>query len=414
MMNILHLSTSDLEGGAARAAYRLHQGLQRLDLSSQMLVRAKQSRDETVIAEGSILTKLGPPLSSFPLRRYPQREGAMFSTQWFLDAIAPRVKQLNPDIIHLHWICNGFLQIETLAKFKKPLVWTLHDMWSFTGGCHYAKECSGYKSSCGSCPHLKSEGDRDLSFQTWKRKAKAWQNLDLTIVSPSNWLAECARNSSLFKNVRVEVIPHGLNFQKYQPVDKLIARSLLHLPLDKQLVLFGAVTSTSDCRKGFSLLKRALGHLKQADWQDKLELVVFGPANADHLTDLGFRVHHLGQFHDDLALSIVYSAADLTVVPSTQEAFGQVASESLACATPVAAFGATGLLDIIKHQQDGYLAAPFDTEDLAQGIIWILANSERYQQLSKQARVSAERQFSLNTQAQRYSVLFKELLSQQI
>lgn len=408
MIDILHLSTSDVEGGAARAAYRLHQGLQKLDASSRMLVRARQSRDEAVIAEGSILTKLGPPLSSFPLRRYPQRERTMFSAQWFYDAIAPKVKQLNPDIIHLHWICNGFVQIETLAKFNQPLVWTLHDMWTFTGGCHYAQDCLGYEKSCGSCPQLKSNSERDLSDQTWKRKAKAWQDLNLTIVSPSKWLAQCARNSSLLQNVRVEVIPHGLNLQKYQPVDRAVARSILHLPQDKQLILFGAVSSTNDRRKGFALLSAALQHLKQLDrdW----ELVVFGPANANHLQDLGFRVHHLGQFHDDIALSLVYSAADVTVVSSTQEAFGQVASESLACATPVVAFSATGLLDIVEHKQNGYLAEPFAVEDLARGIAWILEDGDRHQRLSTAARHKAEREFSLSTQAKRYLSLFEELL----
>ena len=411
-MKVLHLSTSDIEGGAARASYRLHHELKKLNISSQMLVRAKQSKDDTVIAENSILTKIGPLLSGFPLRRYPHREGAMFSSQWFYDTIAPRVAQLNPDIINLHWICNGFVQIETLAKFNKPLIWTLHDMWSFTGGCHYAQKCNGYEESCGSCPHLKSNSDRDLSFQTWQRKAKAWQNLNLILVSPSNWLGKCAHNSSLFKDVPVEVIPHGLDLKKYQPIEKSTARAILHLPQDKQLVLFGAVTSTSDRRKGFHLLKAALQKLGQSGWQDKTELVIFGPANPAQFSDLGFRVYHLGQFHDDLSLSIVYSAADVTVVPSTQEAFGQVASESLACATPVAAFGATGLLDIIEHQKDGYLAMPFKIEDLARGIIWLLEDSERHQQLCIRARQKAEQEFSVELQANRYLSLYESMLSQ--
>ena len=410
-MKILHLTTSDIEGGAARAAYRLHQALQAEKIDSQMLVRAKLSSDQTIIAEKSLLTKLGPPASNLPLRFYPKRERNIFSCQWFPDAIAAKVKQLNPDIIHLHWICNGFVQIETLAKLNKPLVWTLHDMWSFTGGCHYAGDCDRYQNSCGCCPQLKSNKNRDLSFWTWQRKAKAWQQLNLTLVSPSNWLAESARNSSLFNNTQVEVIPHGLDLKKYQPIEKSIARTILHLPQDKHLVLFGAVTGTSDLRKGFHLLKAALQRLSESSWQDKIELVVFGPANSTQLLDLGFRVHCLGQFYDDLSLGVVYSAADVTVVPSTQEAFGQIASESLACDTPVVAFRATGLLDIIEHKQDGYLAIPFEIKDLAEGIAWVLADKVRHQKLSFNARQKAKREFRLNLQARRYLSLFNKILT---
>lgn len=409
MLKVLHISTSDVEGGAARATYRLHRGLLERGVTSQMLVRAKRTNDNSVIAAGSFLTKLGPPLSSFPLRKYPAREKSMFSSQGFFDALAARVDRLNPDLIHLHWICNGFLRIETLAKFKQPIVWTLHDMWSFTGGCHYTQECQKYQDSCGNCPHLKSDRQEDLSRQTWRRKAKTWQNLNLTVVSPSNWLAQCARQSSLFKQFRVEVIPHGLNLKKYQPVDRATSRSILHLPQNKQLIAFGAVTNTTDRRKGFYLLKAALERLSQLGWQDKIELIIFGQGNPSQFTDLGFPVHCLGKFQDDLSLSIVYSAADITVVPSTQEAFGQVASESLACGTPVAAFGATGLLDIIEHQQNGYLAQPFIAEDLAQGIVWLLEDARRYRQLCKRARQQAEREFSLELQANRYLTIYDSL-----
>ena len=175
-MKALLLSTSDINGGAARAAYRLHQGLQVINVNSQMLVRAKFGVDRSVIAEKTILTKLGPPLSGLPLRLYPRRDHTMFSPQWFPDVIAPKVAQLNPDVINIHWVCNGDLQIETLAKFNKPLVWTLQDMWAFTGGCHYSQGCDRYMDSCGNCPQLHSNQDWDLSRWVWQHKAKAWKN----------------------------------------------------------------------------------------------------------------------------------------------------------------------------------------------------------------------------------------------
>lgn len=410
-MKVLHLSTSDLDGGAARAAYRLHQGLKSLDVTSQMLVRAKSSIDKTVIQESSLLTKLGPPSSSLPLKFYPNRSRTRFSPQWFPDALSQKVKQLDPDIVHLHWICNGFLQIETLAKLQKPLVWTLHDMWPFTGGCHYAENCDRYTHSCGSCPQLKSDKNGDLSRWIWRRKNQGWKDINLTIVSPSHWLANCAASSSLFKNLRVEVIPHGLDLDKYKPIEKPLARKLLNLPLDKQLVLFGASPGTiGDPRKGFQLLQPALQKLIQLEWKDKIELVVFGGSKPEKPLDLGFKIHYLGQFQDDISLALVYSAANVMVVPSIQEAFGQTASEALVCGTPVVTFNATGLKDIVAHQKNGYLAQPFEVDDLARGITWVLEDQDRYNYLCLCAREQVQDEFRLETQAYRYQSLYDQIL----
>jgi glycosyltransferase involved in cell wall biosynthesis len=410
MMKILHLSTSDIDGGGARAAYRLHEGLKSIKVDSRMLVRAKLSTDKSIVADKSLITKLGPPLSGLPLRFYPKTYG-MFSSQWFFDAIAPQVKQINPDIVHLHWICNGFLSVESFSKLNKPLVWTLHDMWPFTGGCHYTDECLGYKSTCGSCPLLRSQSSRDLSHWVMTRKLNSWKKLNPIIVSPSNWLAKCALESTLFKNYRVEVIPHGLDLSRYKPVDQKLARNLLNLPQDKKLVLFGASSgATGHTRKGFHLLQPALKKLNQMDSTSNLELVVFGASEPEKALDLGFKTHYLGTFQDDISLALIYSSADVMVVPSTQEAFGQTASEALACGTPVVAFASTGLQDIVEHQVDGYLAQPFEIDDLTEGIAWILQDEVRLLKLRQQARSKAEQQFSLALQANRYISLYDSLL----
>ncbi len=406
-MKVLHLSTSDIDNGGARAAYRLHKGLQLLDCSSQMLVRARFSSDSTVLSEKSLLTKLSPPISNIPLRLYPNRNSVMFSPQWFPDILASRAAQIDPDIINLHWVCNGYLQIETLPKLTKPLVWTLHDMWPLTGGCDYVQECEKYKESCGACPQLQSHQSWDLSRWVWHRKAQAWKNANLTLVATSAWMADCARASSLFRNLRVEVIPLGLDTDKYKPIDRQVARKLLNLPQDKQLVLFGA--ATLDPRKGFNLLISALQQISKYGWMDRVDLVVFGASEPNQLLDLGFKTHYLGYLRDDISLALIYSATDVMVVPSTQEAFGQTASEALSCGTPVVAFNTTGLKDIVDHQQNGYLAVPFEIEDLAKGIIWVLENGE-HQNLHSQAREKSIREFALEVQARRYLSLYKEVL----
>ncbi|MTJ14890.1 glycosyltransferase [Anabaena sp. UHCC 0187] len=413
-MQPLILSSSDIEGGAARATYRLHQGLQTIGIKSQMLVQTKLTDDLSVAASKThfvrSLAGTRITLDVMPLKNYPRRQKTTFSPQWLPDRITRKVAEIAPNIINLHWINAGYIRIETITKLQPPLVWTLHDMWAFTGGCHYSQECDRYTESCGACPQLGSSKNSDLSRWIWQRKAKAWVNQNLTIISPSTWLAELAKSSSLFQHSRIEVIPHGMDTQKFKPIDRQIARSILNLPQDKKLVLFGAINPT-ESRKGQHLLQPALQSLSQSGWQDKLELAIFGANKPEKPIDTGFKAHYLGRFHDDISLALVYSAADVMVVPSTQEAFGQTASESLACGTPVVAFNVTGLKDIVEHQQNGYLAQPYQVEDLARGIAWILEDEERRQKLSYQGRQKVEREYTLEIQARRYASLWNEILS---
>jgi glycosyltransferase involved in cell wall biosynthesis len=413
-MNPLLISSSDISGGAARAAYRLHRGLQNIGVDSQMLVQNKQSDDYTVTAPVSKLSKgigkLKPTLDSLPLQLYPQRDRSTYSVQWLPDQLAAQVAQIDPDVINLHWINGGYLKIETIAKFNKPIVWTLHDMWAFTGGCHYNGDCMSYTNSCGACPQLHSNKEKDLSRWIWKRKVRAWQNLNLTIVTPSHWLAKCAASSSLLKDTRIEVIPNGLDTTQYKPLEKSVARSILGLPEDKQLILFGAMSATSDPRKGFNFLQSALQNLSQSGWRERVELVVFGSSQPKNSPELGFKSHYLGKLNDDISLALVYSAADVMIVPSIQEAFGQTASESLACGTPVVTFDITGLKDIVDHQQNGYLAKPFDINDLARGIAWVLEDEERLQKLGSNGREKVEQNFTLEIQARKYLSLYDSCL----
>lgn len=411
-MNVLLINTSDISGGASRSAYRLHKGLQIIGVSSQLLVQEKYSHNKTVLApklrlsQGIARAKL--TFDALPLKLYPQRDTTTFSLQWLPDRVQARATQTAPDIINLHWISGAFVQIETIAKLKRPLVWTLHDMWAFTGGCHYSGDCDRYTELCGACPQLGSSKNWDISRWIWQRKTKAWKNLNLTIVTPSSWLAQCVKASSLFRDRRVEVIPYGLDTQKYRPMNQKVARELLNLPDDKQLLLFGALQATGDQRKGFHLLKPALDELSANGWNNKLELVVFGADKADS-TNFGFKSHYLGTLNDDLSLALAYSAADVFIAPSVQDNLPNTVMEAIACGIPCVAFHIGGMPDMIEHQKNGYLAQPYKIEDLAQGIAWVLENKERHQKLSYRAREKAEQEFTLEIQASRYLSLFKSL-----
>jgi glycosyltransferase involved in cell wall biosynthesis len=410
-IKVLHLSSFDMTGGAARAAYRIHQGLTRLGMDSQMLVQFKSGHDHTIkAAEGKIAARLRSVVDSAPLHFTQQQE--LFSLQWVPNTVAARVSQIQPDIVHLNWVGSGFVQIESLAKLKQPLVWTLQDMWVFTGGCHYSLGCNQYQSSCGACPQLRSKREFDLSRWVWRRKAESWKNLNLTLVAPSQWMAKSAQAASLGQGLPIEIIPFGLDTTVFKPLAPQTARELLNLPQNKHLILFGAISATNDQRKGFQLLQSALKRLSQAGWQEQTEIVIFGASTPEKPLDLGFKTHYLGHLNDAVSLRLAYAAADLMIAPSIEEAFGQTASEALACGTPAVVFENTGLMDIVDHRQTGYVAGYCDIEDLARGIAWVLENKQRHQNLRIQARQKAEKEFSLEAQAHSYQILYQRILGQ--
>lgn len=416
-MKVLIISAKDLGGGAARAAYRLHQGLLAAKVNSQMLVQNKQGDDCTVIAPQGKLQRgvaaIKPALDQFPLALYRQRDRTIniYSSSWLPNQVLDKIEEINPDLINLHWVCGGFMPIEALGKLKQPLVWTLHDMWAFTGGCHYNGKCDRYQESCGACPQLGSSRNWDLSRWNWQRKLKAWQNLNLTVVTPSKWLADCARSSSLFKDIPIKVIGNGIDPQIYQPHPTQIARKILNLPLDKKIILFGAFNSTQDKRKGFNLLLQALQALQAKVAKKEIELVIFGASAPLNPPDFGFKAHYTGKLNDDVALSLLYSAADVFVAPSIQDNLPNTILESLFCGTPCVAFNIGGMPDLIEHQQNGYLAQPFVPEDLAKGIEWIMAENQRHQQLAAASRKKAIAQFDLERQTQKYLRVFTNLCS---
>lgn len=415
-MKVLLLNATDIDGGAARAAFRLHQGLQGIEVESQLLVQRKLGDSPGVItAQNQFeaeLAKVKWRLDRLPMQIYPGRTQEAYSLAWFPERIGSKVAQINPELINLHWVGEGLVKIETIAKFNKPIVWTFHDMWAFTGGCHYASECQRYRESCGACPQLESHKPNDLSNWVWRRKQKSWKNLNLTIVTPSKWLAKCSQDSSLFQEVRVEVIPNGIDVKKYRPINRQTARELLDLPQDKQLVLFGAMRATTHKRKGFEQLQATLLQLCKSGWQDKLELVVFGASHGTLSKELGFNCHYLGKLGDELSLVLAYSAADVFVLPSLEDNLPNTIMESLACGTPCVAFKIGGMPDMIEHEQNGYLAEAYNIDDLAKGIAWVLENPERYQKLSQRAREKVVQEFTQEIQARRYLSLFSEMVKQ--
>ncbi|WP_319437887.1 glycosyltransferase family 4 protein [Vibrio cholerae] len=408
-MKILIVNTSDIQGGAARAAYRLHKALLAEGVDSQMLVQSKSSDDFTVLGPQSklqkVMGKVRPSLDSIPIRRYKQRTKTLFSPSWVpFSGLVDKINGLNPDVVHLHWIAGGMLRIEDLAQIKAPIVWSLHDNWAFTGGCHIMWECERYKHSCGTCPRLGSQKEDDLSRKVWLRKKNAFSQLpNMTIVGLSNWLANAASQSSLFQDHRVVFLPNPINTHVFSPFTKTQARALFNLPQDKKLIAFGAMSATSDINKGFKQLEEALSVLSQ-----DYELVVFGSSEPQFPPSFKQTIYYLGHLHDDVSLRALYSAVDVMVVPSLQENLSNAIMESLACATPVVGFAIGGNSDLIEHQKTGYLAQPFDTQDLANGIDWVIQH-KKPEQLSLAAREKVIREFDSKLVATKYIELYDQI-----
>lgn len=409
-MRILHVNASDIIGGAARSVYRLHQALLAEGVDSQMLVQSQSSDDFTVNGPKTkvqkALGKLRPILDRIPVLLYKDHTNILFSPSWlpFSDMV-DRINAFNPDVVHLHWIADGMMRIEDLAKIKKPIVWSLHDNWGFTGGCHIMWECERYLGQCGACPHLGSKSEKDLSRNVYLRKKKTFEKLNnMKIVGLSNWLADCARKSSLFRNHQVLCLPNLINTETYSPFDKCQARTLMNLPQDKKLIVFGAMSATSDINKGFNELVQVL-----RDLPENYELVVFGSNEPKNPQGFKQKAYYLGRLHDDVSLRVLYSAADVMVVPSLQENLSNVIMESLACGTPVVGFNIGGNSDMVDHKKNGYLAKKEDAADLGRGIKWILERSGD-QELSDNARKKVLNNFDSKLVSKKYIELYKSII----
>jgi len=412
MVKVLLLSTYDTWLGAAKAAYRLHQGLLRQGLDSQMLVNKKFSADARVIAPatalGLAIAQMRARLEQWPLRFYPRRQTEYYSLQWLPDGLARKVAKINPDVINVHWVQGGFMQLETLARFQKPIVLTLHDLWALTGGCHYSQGCERYQQRCGACPQLGSSREEDFSRWLWQRKQRSWQKLNLTVVALSRWLKGCVASSPLLQSYPLHLIANGLDLQTYAPLNKTLAQQILGLSPDRRVILFGSAGGGQ--RKGFHHLQAALAHLRQTSWGDRVQLLIFGQHPGQGAPDWGLPCHYLGFLNDDLSLRLVYACADVFVAPSQEDNLPNTVLEASACGTPSVAFHIGGMPDLIDHGITGYLATSLVAEDLGAGILWVLEQSEESSQLGSQARLKAEAEFSQLRQAQAYQKLFELLI----
>lgn len=417
-MKILIINTSECIGGAAVAAKRLKSALQKAGEHVLMLVENKQTEEKDVIPTKTDVVNLVVNKLYFLWERLVIFICNGFDRKnLFKVSIANcgiNIRKLSfvkeADIIHLHWINQGFLslgQVGRLIKLGKPVVWTMHDMWPCTAICHYSWDCERFHHECGMCPFLNSKKINDLSHHVWKKK-QFLEYSNIQFVAVSTWLAKQAQKSSLLKNSDIKVIPNVIDISVFSRKNRLDARKSFSLPTEKKIILMGAAR-LDDPIKGFQYLKVALNTIFQN--RTDILLVLFGAIKnmETFFNDLVVPYISLGLLTDNNQISGLYSAADVTVVPSLYETFGQTLIEAMACGCPAVSFNYSGQTDIIDHLVNGYLAEYKNPTDLAAGISWVLNNKDQVS-LKEACIKKVHENYTEQVVAKQYIELYRELL----
>lgn len=379
-MKVVHINRGDASGGASVAVRRLSTALNRTGVQSRMLVQKATTGDAQVDDMSPKWWQKALDWWNFLQERleiYPhERAESMrfnFSTATYGRSLAQHPLVQEADIIHLHWLNQGYVSFHgllELAKLGKPLFWTLHDMWPFTGGCHYAGSCLEFNEHCGFCPLLKDAGRADLSAEGFHNRRDLYNAGNFTIVSCSQWLQSLAGSSPLFRGAKCLHIPNAIDTNLYRPLDKRQARQQLGLEPNRKYVLFGACKVT-DVRKGFRFLQEALRivHTCFPMLAKQFDVIVFGNYDEKQGSiDEFYKVHNFGFVRSSEQLVTLYNAADMFVLPSLQDNLPNTVVESLACGTPVVGFRTGGVPEMILHERTGYLAEVKNSLSLAQGI----------------------------------------------
>ncbi|WP_296590723.1 glycosyltransferase [Methylophaga sp.] len=417
-MKIALVNRHERKGGAARAAYRIYESLRSQNINIEMyansvsltppVARGPTNNIQRVISFsrnlfGTVLAKLLTFNSKETL------SPALLRSFW-----PEKLNNSDLDVVNLHWVNGEMISIKDISRIKKPIVWTLHDMWPFCGAEHYATH-ERWKSGYTEVVRPDSEIGFDLNRWVWLRKVKYWQK-PCHIVTPSNWLAECVKKSALMKNWPVTVIHNAIDTNFWKPLSKFNARAKLGVEQKGRYIAFGAVGGGKDHRKGFDLLLEAITHLNSQ--LDSIHLIVLGQEETKLFSDIGFTVHFMGHISDESVLRDIYNASDVLVIPSRQDNLPNMGVEALSCGVPVVAFDTCGLSDLVKHQVTGFLAKPFDCRELAIGIRWVFSqcneNIETTEKedsslglnLSAQCRQFALNHFSYPVVAKQYAEIF--------
>ena len=406
-MKVVHLSLED-SFGAGRAAIRISNAVKKIGIDSSVYVLNKNEMADSYVLKleraDRLMAMIYDRINHMLLNQYP--EHGYFHVDRFGIDLTKYQEIKDADILHFHWINEGIWSkpfVRSLIKLNKPIVWTMHDMWSFTGGCHYDDNCGKYKTQCTQCMVLNSNKENDSAFGAQKRKRSYLEKMNIQLVGCSRWITDQANESYICSKMKRKAvcIPNPASTQVFKVYDRKLCKSLLEIPVDKKLVLFGAVNAASDKRKGAQYLIKAIELLDP----QKYVLGVFGSKDVDLGVDQ-FDIMNFGHISDDLHLALMYNAADVFVAPSIQENLANTVMESLSCGTPVVAFDIGGMPDMILHGENGYLVKPFDISELAKRIEEAASFFEEKEAVSK----TVLKQFSETNVGNEYLKVYESLI----
>ena len=416
-MQITVVSKNDIKGGAAIAALRLHKAFRKysskLKIHSKMRVIFKRSDFEEVYGEKSYFLKKRIEINN-KLERIIQKLQSTSNSNYHSISFLPsgihkKLNKSSSQILNIHWVQGGMLSIEEIAKIKKPCVWTLHDTWAFSGAEHYPNGIDdfrfkdGYKK--GNKPFTHSR--IDLDRWCWERKRDKWKT-PFHIVCPSKWLADNAKESSLMRDWPIRTIPNPLDTNIFKPCEKHLARKIFNLPISKPLLLFAGANGAKEKRKGWHILERSLEKLKHLN--PDIEVVILGQSEPLKKKFGDLQIHYIDFQTNEKAISLLYSGVDVVVIPSIIDNLPQIGTEAQSCGTPVAAFNCSGMPDIVKNKETGYLADPYDFDELAYGINWIISDKMMYEKMRENSRSNALLNWSPYKVSKEYKKLFDEIL----
>lgn len=380
LMKVLIINTSERTGGAAIAAYRLLDALHRYGVDARMLVARKETDRESVIQAAADWRYK----AAFLLDRLWVFFHNGFSKRglWDIDTaevgvdITRMQAYREADVIHLHWVNQGFLSLDTLDKIfhsGKRVVWTMHDMWPFTGICHYSNDCVGYRKHCGRCPQLHYGGNGDASNRVLRQKSRMLGGAKISFVACSHWLEQQAQDSSMLRQQRVTCISNALPTDVFYPDSRVEARKRLGLPLKAKFILFASMKVT-DKRKGVDYLLEAARLMEEryAEQCEGVAFLVMGQHAEELRRRLRFPVYAMGYVSEASRVADIYRAADVFVTPSLQDNLPNTIAEAMGCGTPCVGFRTGGIPEMIDHEANGYVAQLGDSGDLARGILYVL------------------------------------------
>lgn len=410
-VKILHVSTYDSNGGAGRAAYALHAAMLQAGLQSSMLVAQKNTSDPTVqpLSQSRNLKWRAAQFADRKLWNIQASLNSAWRSPGFFGALnADYINDSDADIVNLHWVTNGFLSIREISRIKKPLVWSLYDMWVFSGAAHYGNSRESLRRTQSFTRMNRSSGDGriDLERITWNRKVKYWTK-PIHLVPASTWLASESRASALAGSWPTSAIAHVVDTDQFAPMNQLEARLLLSLPTDVPLILFLSSAGIQDERKGWDLLEQGFSSIHQN--YPSAEIVVAGPAESNYTHASGIKISWLGEVRGNHRLRALYAAADVVVVPSREDNMPLTAMEAQSVGMPVVAFDIGGLPDIVNDGLSGRLVRAFDVHELASAILEVLTDTRtRY---SEASRTHALQTWSPSVVVERYVEIYEQVIA---